>query len=110
MLIEMIDGGIKDIHTDTESYGGCETCDYGSEYINEFTIYLTTGNIDFKVSQMYDYALSEGFMMKLFLSNVDNIKQMTELEFFNWLKAKLESEYKDEVEEFELDHTLSGGE
>jgi hypothetical protein len=106
MLIELLDGGIKDIYTDTESYNGCETCDYGSEYINEFTIYLTKGNIQFKVNQMYDYAVSEDYMMKLFLQNIDEIKQMTELNFFEWLKGNLEKEFKDKVEEFELETSL----
>ena len=34
MLIKLVDGGIKNISTDEDSMRGCETCDYGSEYIN----------------------------------------------------------------------------
>jgi hypothetical protein len=107
LLIEMINGGIKEIYTDTESYGGCETCDWGSEYINEFTIYLTKGNIQLKVVQMYDYALSEGYMMKLFLENIDGIKQMEEKQFFLWLKEKLENDIKEKVDKFELETSLN---
>ena len=102
MLIKLVDGGIKDIYTDTDSYAGCETCDYGSEYINEFTVYLTQGNIEFKISQMYEWAVSEDYLMKLFLQNVDAIKEMTEKQFFEWLKERLELDLKGEVEEFEL--------
>jgi hypothetical protein len=106
MLIELVDGGIKDIYTDTESYAGCETCDYGSQYINEFTVYLTKGNIQFKVEQMYDYAVSEDYLMKLFLQNVDKIKQLTEIQFYEWLKYNLEADFKDTVEEFKIDTSL----
>lgn len=106
MLIELSDGGIKDIYTDTESYGGCDTCDYGSQYINDFTVYLTKGNIQVKIEQMYDYAVSEGYLMKLFLTNLEAIKKFTELDFYNWLKSELEAEFKEEVDKIEIETTL----
>lgn len=40
-LIKMIDGGILNIETDNESYAGCDTCDYGSKYINYITITMS---------------------------------------------------------------------
>lgn len=106
MLVELLDGGIKDIYTDTDSNRGCDTCDYGSSYINEFTIYLTEGDIQFKVSQMYEFALTEDYMMKTLLQNVEMIKAMTEKQFYDWLKEKLETDYKDSVDEFEIETTL----
>lgn len=106
MLIEMVDGGIKNITTDRESYGGCETCDWGSEYINEFNVELTGGYIEVKVSNMYEHALSEGYMMKLFITNIDEIKQMNEVQFFDWLQAKVESEVN--ADEIKFNTTLKG--
>ncbi|MCY9757695.1 hypothetical protein M5X00_26055 [Paenibacillus alvei] len=88
-LLPLVDGGIREILTDTTSYGGCETCDYGSSYINEFTVLMTQGNIEIKCDQMYEYALSEGYMMQLILPNVDTIKEMTERELFQWLQQKM---------------------
>ena len=89
MLIKMIDGGIVNYEDDCYSYGGCPTCDYGSQYINEIDVTLTRHKIHVKTNQMYEYVLSEGQMMKLFLSEYNTIQAMTEKEFIDWFKAKL---------------------
>ena len=89
MLIEMIDGGLVNYDDDSYSYGGCPTCDYGSEYISEIDITLTHYKIHVKTNQMYEYVLSEGQMMKLFLSEYNTIQTMTEKEFVDWFKEKL---------------------
>lgn len=89
MLINMVDGGIVNYDDNCYSYGGCPTCDYGSEYINEINITLTKYTIYVKINQMYEYVLSEGQMMKLFLSEYNTIQTMTEKEFTNWFKEKL---------------------
>ena len=90
MLLKMVDGGIVNYADDCESYSGCPTCDYGSEYINEIDITLTSYKVHVKVNQMYEYVLSEGQMMRLFLSEYENIQAMTEKEFIGWLKEKLQ--------------------
>ena len=89
MLIKMVDGGLVDYDDDSYSYAGCETCDYGSEYINEIDITLTQYKIHVKTNQMYEYVLSEGQMIKLFLSECNTIQSMTEKEFADWFKEKL---------------------
>lgn len=89
MLLEMIDGGIKEIYSDTWATEGCETCDYGSSYVNEFKIYLTSGTVHIEIDTMYEYALSEGDMMKIILPNVEEIKQMTEGQFCEWIAPKV---------------------
>lgn len=89
MLIEMKDGGILDITSDTWDSPGCETCDYGSRYVNEWTITMTTGKFYIEIEEMYSYALSEGYMMKLFLNNVNHIQLKTEAEFRAWLEEQV---------------------
>lgn len=89
MLIKMIDGGLVSYEDDSYSFGGCPTCDYGSEYINEIDITLTHYKIHVKTNQMYEYVLSEGQMMRLFLSEYNTIETMTEKEFVDWFKEKL---------------------
>ena len=89
MLLKMVDGGLVNYTDDCYSYSGCPTCDYGSEYINEIDITLTSYKIHIKINQMYEYVLSEGQMMRLFLSEYDNIKAMMEKEFIDWFKEKL---------------------
>lgn len=89
MLINMIDGGMKNYNDNSQYYSGCPTCDYGSEYINEIWIELTKYKVYVKVNQMYEYAISQGKMMVLFLSNCNEIQAMTEKEFIDWLLEKL---------------------
>lgn len=89
MLVKMVDGGIVNYTDDCECYAGCPTCDYGSEYINEIDIELTKHTVHIKLNQMYDYLLSEGQMMKLFLTNYNAMQVMTESDFIDWLKCEL---------------------
>lgn len=108
MLIEMVDGGIEEISNDFYDSPGCETCDYGSSYVSDFTVYMVSGDIKVHIDQMYDYAISEGYLMKLFLENVDSIKAMKEVDFYIWLKQEIEKELKGEYswsnpEELEID-------
>lgn len=101
MLIKMVDGGIVNYADDHYAYHGCPTCDYGSEYINEIDITLVHHTIHVKTNQMYEYVLSEGQMVKLFLTEYNTIQTMTEKEFIDWFKAKLIDIAHDEaIEEF----------
>lgn len=93
LLIQMIDGGIEEIITDTESWGGCETCDYGSSYINEFDVRFTTGLFEVRVDNMYDYAMSEGYLMELFIKNIDKIRASTEEEVMQWIENTINDEF-----------------
>ena len=99
MLIKMLDGGILRYADDHYRYGGCPTCDYGSEYINEIDITLVHHTIHIKTNQMYEYVLSEGQMIRLFLTEYDTIRTMTERNFVDWIKAKLIEITHDEFEE-----------
>lgn len=90
MLIKMVDGGIVDYHDNSYCMSaGCPTCGYGSKYINEIDVRLTKCDIHVEINNMYEHALSEGHMMKIFLGEYDAIRNLTEKEFCRWLKAKL---------------------
>ena len=89
MLIQLVDGGIFDIDTDEYYYGGCPTCDYGSEYINEIDISMTKSNLHIVTNQMYEYAMSQADLMHIILPEIDMIKAMTEDQFTDWLKDKI---------------------
>lgn len=84
ILIELKDSYIQSIETDKNNYGGCDTCDYGSSYINELNFRFKEEQLTVEVNEMYDYALSEGFLMTLMLNGAERIKQMTEKEFVRW--------------------------
>lgn len=98
MILKLIDGGIIDIREDKDYISGCPTCDYGSCYIDEFYIELTTLEIHIEVSQMYDYPLSEGQMMKILLPNSNLIQGMTEEEFSKWLEENIKKEVSCNIE------------
>ena len=88
MLLELKDGQIIDIYTDKYYESGCPTCDFGSSYVNDVTIIMTKYRVFASVDTMYSYAVSEDWLLKTILNNVDQIKQMTELEFAAWFEAQ----------------------
>lgn len=103
LYLTMIDGGLVNYKDDQCYYEGCPTCDYGSEYITEIDVTLTQYKIHISTNKMYDYALSEGDMLKIFLSNCNLIQSMTEKEFIDWLKTKLlEIVDEDEMGEYSV--------
>lgn len=95
MILELQDGDIVNIENDRDYWSGCETCDYGSRYVNYFDLELSKIRIKIEASEMYEYPFSEGHMMKVLLGNIDTIKGMAEQEFADWLKVELEKEVGD---------------
>lgn len=60
-----------------------------------------------KTNKMYEYALTEGQMIKLFLTEYNTIQIMTEKEFIDWFKAKLiEVSCEETVEEFTVTEVI----
>lgn len=93
-LIELTDGGVVDINSSTECYPGCETCDYGSSYINEFTVALSNTVTTINIDCMYEYAVSEDFAIKLLTRNVETVKDFSEEEFIKWLKGSIKDKIR----------------
>lgn len=95
IILKMVDGGLVDYSDDARHTPGCPTCDYGSQYINEIDIDLKRHSVHIEINQMYDYALSEGKMMIILLSNCEQIMQMTEKQFIEWLREQIKEIVKD---------------
>lgn len=74
--IKMVDCVLLNVEYDSWSRRGCETCDYGSYYHDEFILHFDLGKIKIYCGQMYDYPLSEAFMMKYLLMNIEELKQL----------------------------------
>ena len=89
-LLKLEDGELINFREDHYYSDGCETCDYGSSYVQDFTIETIKGNYYFNMSQMYEYPVSHEFMFKTILPNVEVIKQMTIKEFIAWITKELE--------------------
>ena len=99
MLLKMKNGGILDITQDNQYIQGCPTCDYGSEYISEMQIKLTNIYINVEANSKCNYSLSDGLIMKIILPNVNEIQEMSELEFAKWFEDQL----LDKIEQLEYD-------
>lgn len=74
---------IKKVNYDNHSFGGCETCDYGSSYISNIEIiFEDETTLKIETDQMYEYTLTESDFMIL-LSNSSDLndfyKNMFEL-------------------------------
>lgn len=66
---------IKNIEYDTEDYQGCETCDYGSKYIDEFKITFDNEEVmEVKTTQEYEHAFSESDLIKISSKEYDKIE------------------------------------
>lgn len=89
ILIKLIDGGLVDYKDDVQYYSGCPTCDYGCEYINYITLYLTKYKVEVTLNKMYGYLVSQGDVIKWFMSEYDHFKAMSEIDFIEWFKIKI---------------------
>ena len=89
ILIKLTDGGLVDYKDDVQYYSGCPTCDYGCEYINYITVYLTKYKVEVTLNKMYGYLVSQGDVIKWFMSEYDHFKTMSEIDFIEWFKIKI---------------------
>lgn len=84
--IELADGNkIIDYSDDSYHYGGCPTCDYGSEYINDIMIRTTNHTIHAVFNQMYEYAFSATEAIKVFAAD---LRSMNEEEFIEHIDSE----------------------
>jgi hypothetical protein len=89
---------IKKVIYNEDFTSGCETCDYGSSYVNEIEIILEDEtNAKIKVDRMYEYSLSESDYMKL-ISNSKTIDGF----ILNIIRFIKEKSYNKNIE-FEID-------
>ena len=77
-IVKLKDVNIIEISTDSFSYSGCETCDYGSSYINEIHFWFDDGTSElFQISQSYEYICSEQDLILFFVNNLDALAEIT---------------------------------
>ena len=80
-IIKLKDANIVEISTDSASFSGCETCDYGSSYINEIHFLFDDGTSElFQISQEYSYICSEQDLILFFINNLDALAEITKEE------------------------------
>ena len=92
IIFNLEDGGIIDFDTGRHYLPGCPTCDFGSVYSDEIEITMTKYRFYVSIDSMYDYALSDGWLMKTMLRNAEQLHKLTESEFIDWFSAQLNAE------------------
>ena len=97
-LVQLVDGAILDVIYDEDCYPGCPTCGYGSEYIREWWVKMTDHVIHVKVNNEYDYGISAGWIMKLFLQNMPEIKKMKQVSLFDFIKDEVRNYIQSRVD------------
>lgn len=87
-LLTLADGDLLGFKEDHDASGGCETCYYGSSYVQDFTVDTTLGSWRFDLEQMYEYPVSHEFLFQTILPAVQEIQSMTIEGFIEWLSEK----------------------
>jgi hypothetical protein len=90
ILLKLKDGDLLTFKEDNYNSEGCESCDYGSSYVQNFTVVTTRRTGRYQLSQMYEYVISHDYLLKIILPNASKIQEMTCDEFFDWLETKFE--------------------
>lgn len=98
-LIKLLDNNVTGIVTDHYfTPGFCETCDFGSMYVQTITVEFEDGDkISYEIKNEYGYTLDEAKLMLFFTNNLENFAQMTRSEFCAFLK-RLEEHSRDDEE------------
>ena len=97
-LIKLLDDRIMSIATDHDYVRGfCETCDFGSRYIQTITVTFEDGDkVSYEIENDYGYALNEAKLMRFFTNNLENFAQMTRYDFCTFLERLREHDTYDE--------------
>lgn len=88
-ILNLKDESIIDIQIDKEYYP------YVDLYVTHFIIELSSKDIEVIVRDKDGFIFDESYIMKLFINNLDHIRNLKESEFFEWLENKLNKNFKD---------------
>lgn len=96
MLINMLDGGLLDINSESFQTLGCITCNYGRCAVNNYQFIFTHCSIELHIenNDEDEYALTEADMMIIMLSCIKEIEKLKETEFEDFIKNKIQEKVK----------------
>ena len=102
-LIELKDDAVADIATDKSYSAGCETCDYGSLYIQEITFKFKSGEkLNISLKKEYEYPISQEKLIIALARNTSQFKKMT-LEDFKQFCQELEEYLSEKLGDWYID-------
>lgn len=83
---------IKKVDYNTDYRGGCETCDYGSEYIDIFDVEFNDGDkLHIEVNEMYEHnGISEADLMRISINSKN--KEEFKKKIINTVKTNAKAE------------------
>ena len=99
MLIKLKDLQVVDFSDDSfVSNEGCETCDYGREFVTDLTIRFSNGTQN-TIHMTYNEVVSMSLLIKFFINK--DFSDMSKKQFLNNLCNFLKKEHQD-YENFKL--------
>lgn len=107
LRIKLKDDFIVAVESGEEWYSGCDTCNYGSAYINTLSIYTTTKEITVEVNKMYDFAFSISHAILIFASA--ELADVTQEQLGSWIEEKIRGFHNSELSSLEMlrfEHTI----
>ena len=102
-LIELQDDSVVDIATDQNYSAGCETCDYGSLYVQDITFKFKSGEkLYISLKKEYEYPISQEKLIIALARNTSQFKKMT-LEDFKQFFQELEEYLSEKLGDWYID-------
>lgn len=89
-ILELEDVAVVDIEDGSyfSSGGGCPTCNYGEEFISEFTLkFSDESKMLFAWGSSYEFPLSYSDFILFLVNNIDEFKKMSKKEFCDYLNC-----------------------
>ena len=102
-IIKLDDGGLVDIMTGQQYNPGCPTCDYGSDYIDNITMYFSKYKFSLETHKMYDYAMNTATIIKIIANRP---KVLTERMFIDYFIDSLKEISSSSYSEFKFEWKL----
>ena len=108
VLIPLRDANVINIKTNEYFREGCETCDYGSEYIQKVAFdFDDDRHFELRFEKMYSYTLDVELFTQLLLNNYERYTEMDYGEFKSTMKD-LQGRSREEIENMVQGMTSEG--
>ena len=108
-IFNLDDGGLVDILTGQMYNPGCPTCDYGSDYIDNITMYFSKYKFSMETHKMYEYAMNTATIIKIIANRPKVLTERMFIDYFidslKELSTNIYSEFKFSWKLYDIHYT-----
>ena len=108
-IFNLDDGGLVDILTGQMYNPGCPTCDYGSDYIDNITMYFSKYKFSLETHKMYEYAMNTATIIKIIANRPKVLTERMFIDYFidslKELSTSIYSEFKFSWKLYDIHYT-----